>query len=117
MVIVTIPENHDLLLTCSEKGDGLEKGEFFGVEVELGQVPDVLLDLADGGGDLAHPGGRELLLGHGGLQVADDRGQHGRQVHGLGALGHAQHEDVRPAVPDQRLLCVVPGNKPENIIK
>ena len=100
-----------LVSTCSKKGDGFEQCELFGIQMELWERPNVLLDLADGGGHLADPGGGQLLLGHRGLEVTDDRGQHGRQRHRLGALGHPQHENVSPAVSQQGLLSLVPARR------
>ena len=66
----------DRLFTCAEHGDGSQVRELGGADVELPQGLDVVVDLADTGGDLLDVD-RSVLPGEPGLLVADDDGEKG----------------------------------------
>ena len=101
----------DWFITCGKEGDDLQVGELVHVDLHLAGRADELLDLADGGGHLTDALGRELLLRDGGLEVTHQGRQNTLEVHGGGALGHAQDEDVGPGVANEGDLSLVAAKK------
>ena len=97
----------EIIFTGCKQRDDLEICELVSVDLHLGAGPHELLHLADRRRHLPHALGRKFLLRDGGLQVADKRGQNALEVHGRGALSHAEDEDVGPGVADEGNLCLV----------
>ena len=68
---------------------------------------DILLDLADRGGHLAHPLGGQFFLLDRGLQVGHDGVQDVGEVHRGRALGHTQNKEVGPRISHQGNLRII----------
>ena len=66
------------------------------------------MDLADGGGDLLDVDGR-VVPGQPVLLVAHDDGEQAGDGHLAADLRQAEHEQVRPAVPHQANLGLIPA--------
>ena len=95
-------------VTCSEERDCAEVGELCVGDVELGEGLDVVVDLADAGGDLLHVDGR-VVAGEPVLLVADDDGEQAGDGDLAADLRQAEHEEVAPAVPHEAHLALIPA--------
>ena len=81
------------MFTCSKQGDCPEIGKLGLCQVQLGQSLNVVVDLADGGGDLLDVDGR-VVPGQSVLLVAHDDGEQAGDGNLATDLGQAEYKQV-----------------------